>query len=373
MTLWSLFAGLLWFTIAAEVVIQLRRKVTFFMEYGVTSLYICIGAALFRVFIPMDFPWTRIIYSRECLPAVWSFLRTPMILGVNVLQVLAFIWITGGVYESFRYIRFEYRCASFMRRCTTSTTPQIERISAELGLPEGMACIHPAVPTPLSTGIFHKKIYLTNQSFTDEEMRFLLLHESTHLKHHDALVKLLFLMLRCILWWDPPVRRLYSEIDNMLEFRCDRSVTKGYSPQQRARYLSVLAKVALAQYCAGTDNLSLSAMTVFRRKQDENILVKRSTAIQKRKEPTLAISFMTVVVLVFVFFLSYLIVLQPVIRPPEVGDNEGIVISPETSYIVHEEDGSFVLWIGDKRMGKIPEESLNSEPHCLLEIREGSD
>lgn len=304
MTLWSLAVGLLWFTAAAEIVVLLRRKANFFTEYGVTSLYVCIGAALFRVFVPVEFPWTVILYSHRYLPLLWDLLRAPLIFGVSILQLLAFLWIAGGVYTSFRYIRLEYNYMSFLNGCPTSTTAQIERLSEELGLPRGLACIHPAVSVPMSLGLFRPRILLTDQSFTDDELRFLLLHEYTHLKHHDAWVKLLFLVLRCVLWWDLPVCRLYGEIDNMLEFRCDRAVTKGLGVRDRARYLMLLEKVAVSQCPLADDRFGFSVLTVFRQRADEDILITRSIAVQKRKEPTLLVSVLTVVVLVLVFMLS---------------------------------------------------------------------
>lgn len=286
---------------------------------------------------------------------------------------MALLWIAGGVYTSFRYIRLEYNCASFLNGCPTSTTAQIERLSEELGLPRGLACIHPAVPVPMSLGLFRPRILLTDQSFTDDELRFLLLHEYTHLKHHDAWVKLLFLVLRCVLWWDLPVCRLYSEIDNMLEFRCDRAVTKGLGVRDRARYLMVLEKVAASQCSLVDDRFGFSVLAVFRRRTDEDILITRSIAVQKRKEPTLLISVLTVVVLVLVFMLSYLVVVQPVIWPDEPDVNDSITISPDNSYIVHNADDTYTLWVNGEYVYEIPASSLDSVPHNQLKIIEGSD
>lgn len=66
-------------------------------------------------------------------------------------------------------------------------------------------------------------------------------------------------------------------------------------------------------------------------------------------------------------------IFQPDFALPEEENNEGIIISPENSYIVHEADDTYTLWVDDEYVWDIPEGLLNTEPHSKLEIREGSD
>lgn len=61
------------------------------------------------------------------------------------------------------------------------------------------------------------------------------------------------------------------------------------------------------------------------------------------------------------------------IKPSSADVNDIITISPDNAYIVHEKDDSYTLWLNDKPVWEIPEESLTSSPHNNLEIIEGSD
>ncbi len=97
--------------------------------------------------------------------------------------------------------------------------------------------IVPGCKTPMGIGVFKKRILLPRQDYTEQELRYILLHEETHFAHHDQLVKMLMQVLCCIFWWNPFVYLLQKAVSQMLEIRCDREVAKS---ADREEYMAVL-------------------------------------------------------------------------------------------------------------------------------------
>ena len=60
------------------------------------------------------------------------------------------------------------------------------------------------VETPFVLGVFRPKIYLPS-SLPENEMDYILLHERTHLRRGDNVVKLIFFLTLCVYWFHPLV------------------------------------------------------------------------------------------------------------------------------------------------------------------------
>ena len=77
----------------------------------------------------------------------------------------------------------------------------------------------------------------------EQERRFALLHELTHLKRGDHLVMLWYGVLRCI-WWFHPVLWLMEKPFRMdMESACDAKVVLGMSRQEKLAYASLLLEL----------------------------------------------------------------------------------------------------------------------------------
>jgi len=105
---------------------------------------------------------------------------------------------------------------------------------------KGNIYIVPSCAVPMGIGIFKKRILLPRQDYTEQELHYILLHEQTHFRHHDQLIKMLMQILCCIFWWNPLVYLLQKAISQMLEVRCDREVTES---ADREEYMAVLLRL----------------------------------------------------------------------------------------------------------------------------------
>jgi len=94
------------------------------------------------------------------------------------------------------------------------------------------------ITAPLTYGIIMPKIILPKSIDLGNElqMRYILTHEFIHIKHFDALWKLLLLIAVCVHWFNPIVWVLFVLMNRDLEIACDESVIKVFGEGTKAGY-----------------------------------------------------------------------------------------------------------------------------------------
>jgi beta-lactamase regulating signal transducer with metallopeptidase domain len=104
--------------------------------------------------------------------------------------------------------------------------------------------INPKATTPMLVGLFHPTIYLPNHDYTDAQLQTVLLHEMTHLRRKDILVKWLSVLACALHWFNPFVWLVRREIDRACELSCDEAVITKLDTNGRQTYGDTLIYVA---------------------------------------------------------------------------------------------------------------------------------
>lgn len=82
-----------------------------------------------------------------------------------------------------------------------------------------------AVKSPFILGIIRPRIYLSS-SLSEEEMAYIIAHESAHLKRKDHLWKPFGYLLLCIYWFNPLCWVAYIMLCKDIELACDEKVIR---------------------------------------------------------------------------------------------------------------------------------------------------
>ena len=83
---------------------------------------------------------------------------------------------------------------------------------------------NPFVQTPMVYGIRNPKVLLPTEEYTTDQLKIILLHELTHIKHKDIFWKLLCRMILLIYWFYPLKRQIFKVVNEWSEVYCDFSV-----------------------------------------------------------------------------------------------------------------------------------------------------
>lgn len=119
----------------------------------------------------------------------------------------------------------------------------------ELGIRQNLPVyISEAKTSPFLYGICRPRIVLPDIEFSDKELHFTFMHELTHWKRRDTLIKGILLLINAIHWYNPLAYMLRKDIDRYCELSCDEKVVASLDKQERIDYceliLSVLCSVA---------------------------------------------------------------------------------------------------------------------------------
>lgn len=372
---WSLVSGIFWFSLFLGFIYLLHFNTPLLGRYGVALFLVATFLGAFRILFPLDSKAAIVIRSPDTLPLVWHFLLAPIWEGVAPLHLLLILWAAGAVADAAREIKATYKFSELLRLCRKPLTPQMREVVASLNLEGRQIWISTAISSPISLGLLHPCIYLPDMPVSNADLRWVLLHEECHISHKDSWVKSLFILLRCLLWWDFPVRIFGKVLDDILEVRCDSSVLAGVPAREYQNYLAAIVRMAERSSDLRA-SIPAAAVKFAGIKRKENILLTRATAIQslsKRTWRQRLVVWLGSLLYLLVFLGSYCFIVQPYFDYEEITEGTKIDISPETCYIIHDSEGQYTLWYQDICMGELPDEVLNQPPNNQLQIREGTD
>ncbi len=150
------------------------------------------------------------------------------------------IWVTGA-FCLFAFFTAKHFCA--VKKITADCTPFEE-------LPEGFV---PAknvriyksknLCSPLSFGFLRPKIIIP-EGTSKEQLPFVLLHENTHVKDRDAVLKFFALLALCLNWFDPFVWVAVKYLDRDMERYCDERVLSSLCGEKASSYAGTILDFA---------------------------------------------------------------------------------------------------------------------------------
>lgn len=163
--------------------------------------------------------------------------------ALNLLQLLAVVPLLAVLVAWVRTCR-AYRGGAPLE------SPVVERVLAERPLRRRVRFrVHPAADAPLTYGVLRPVVVLPESAdLADEEaLRYILLHELTHVARFDCLQKLFFTLTLCLHWFNPAAWLLLALAGRDLEHACDAAVLRRCGMDARKPYAAVLLHAATAK------------------------------------------------------------------------------------------------------------------------------
>ena len=176
-----------------------------------------------------------------------SLPSTPIRRIVDVSSVLFWAWLAGAAafltVQCIGYVKFRRLARRWSEPLRNDRYGEILHEEANaLGLTAPKVALCPAVSTPALTGLIRPKLLLPHEDYTETELRFVLRHELTHLKHRDIPYKLLLTFANALHWFNPLVYLMLRAADEDIELSCDSAVTRNMEKEERAAYSETLLK-----------------------------------------------------------------------------------------------------------------------------------
>lgn len=156
--------------------------------------------------------------------------ETPSITG----YILFGIWLVGILAMIILVIKSSFRLRSLKKSALPLQNKEVRRLYhhclEEMGIHKNIPVYSTAfLKSPIIVGLLKPRIYLPIHLISDyneSDMRYMLLHELQHYKHHDAIASYLMNLAVVVYWFNPLVWYALKEMRNDREVACDTSVLK---------------------------------------------------------------------------------------------------------------------------------------------------
>ncbi len=156
--------------------------------------------------------------------------KPPSIAG----YILLGIWIAGILAMIILVIKSSFRLRSLKKSALPLQNKEVRRLYhhclEEMGICRDIPVYSTAfLRSPIIVGLFKPCIYLPIHLISDyneSDLRYMLLHELQHYKHHDAIASYLMNLTGVVYWFNPLVWYALREMRNDREVACDSAVLK---------------------------------------------------------------------------------------------------------------------------------------------------
>ena len=98
--------------------------------------------------------------------------------------------------------------------------------------------------SPFVFGLLHPVIVVPDKEYSEDELKYVIDHELTHINQHDLFLKWLFNVLTAIFWWNPFIWMIKKQADNAIELSNDISLYRSMNEEERTDYAALLLKTA---------------------------------------------------------------------------------------------------------------------------------
>ena len=187
---------------------------------------------------------------------------------INIDRIVVFTWMGVAVllllYFVIVYVVCIRRLKKYRDTCDDNINAILDRCKEQLRIKRNVR-IYFADTTPTLIGIFGPTIYLPD-TYSEAELRNVLLHELCHMKHMDVLWSLLAVLILCMSWFNPIMWVCFFLFKRDIEVYCDERTLR-YAEDKQS-YAMLLLKTATSRkerFVLGTTSLQSGKTDVKRR------------------------------------------------------------------------------------------------------------
>ena len=394
-SIYSVLTSFLWFNLFVLILCFLRWKLKIVLGYNLLPLIMLLVLSMIRLFFPFEPSFSIVLRSKRILPFIQELLQMKIITigATNITLAL----VAGLILSLVSSLLFAYLLFSIHRKLkeVNASTPTenirllliFERIKEEF--PSRHKCslhVSETCSVPCIFGLANSAIILPAKmlSLSDQDLYYILKHEWQHHLGNDVLVKLFVEGLCCVMWWNPLVFLLRYNLNQTLELKCDVSVTKSLSLEQRLDYAEALLHV-LALCVREESNFSttwhasipFSGMIGDGQKSADINIIQRFDVVLESTDQNRKIGAACGVCLILLFLISFCFVIQPYSLPPEEDletnmSGEATInllqITSETSLLVDNQDGTYSLFVNGDHWHDISAQAATHEPYQSLPV-----
>lgn len=361
-SIYAMVSSLVLSSLFLSTVCMVRKRICFrrFSDVRIIGMFYLL--CLIRL-LPLDFTFTRGVNFKGIFSDIWDVLFDQSISIADryfsIAELLALLALLVSFLKISRFLILYCRIVCQLSSLPKCSSQQVQHILGKLDtagykLRKGSVLCSGTVHMPYAIGPFRSRIILPDIDFSDDELYYILLHEYCHIKRHDLLKNFLLQILFCLIWWIPFYSLAMKDFQQILEIRCDRSVTKRMSREEACSYMEMMLS-CLKKIPRDSAKPAVLSFALAEKQKDikERFQLIAEQTPRTNKQAVLFLAIWAVIVL-----LSYVAVPFPYY------ENDYSSINAE-AYLIINNDSYYIVYPEQNTYNKIP------TVHALNLIQEG--
>ena len=162
---------------------------------------------------------------------------------IRLFDLIAYIWGTGVLIFSLVVIisYFRFLCHKNKNAVKISDNKIFSEVKKELKIKRRIRLKASSdIGSPMLVGILFPTVYIPCREIPGNNMRMVLLHELTHYKRKDLLVKWFAILVNAVHWFNPLCYLACAALSEACEVSCDMAVTKNMSEDEQKLYMQTI-------------------------------------------------------------------------------------------------------------------------------------
>ncbi len=343
----------------------LIRKTRLLLHCGLGFFLISCLLCAMRLFLPVEFSYFQ--HKMEYPDFISSFMR--IFISDDSLSTLAyglgiFCLVVGLlliVISFFKRIRIQKKLYEYSRPDDHSAQI-LTAIDPNCDIPTRKSLLN---TSPVIVGCRKPVIYLPEASYSDTDLKGILIHEYTHWRNHHLWIKSIVHIFVLLFWWNPFIFLLEKDFSHLLEMQCDNLSTKQMGDDEKLEYLQTLLHCLDAANHIYADNYNLYGLGFSRILSHQKTRQRFEYQINRTSEKHAKHwQVLGVYGLMFCWvFASYYYIAQPAYSPKQ----ESAYSNSNNSFLLENEDGSYSFHFNDQVI-PVDEEDVHSGYYSIYTI-----
>lgn len=334
------FVTILILTVYAYV--MMKRSNDFFRG-TVKIIFAIIAVILLRMMVPINFPFTKTIYSSRLLIGLGNIVYANVYGDREILvsDLLLWLWISVAVILLIRYFHKRLKVRQYLEQYIIKdieTKEYYESFLEQAKIKNVRIAVIPGERQSAIFGVIRPIMVLPDAVLEEKTVAYMIQHEIKHYANYDLWLKFLVDLLVVLHWWNPVVYVMRKELSLAFELSNDYMVTRNMPELEKLEYAQTLVQAAKLMSNQQAYDLNLTGGECLETRIQ--MLLKEKTTEKVRGRVLTAAN------LLFVF----LIMIISLVFVPEVSYKESMPynseefdgafdITPENAYYLKTKDG----------------------------------
>lgn len=219
----------------------------------------------------------------------------------GIINIIAYIWLVfAASIFSYKVISYIVFYISVMKSSSKTDIPELREYTKR----KVRTRICTALSSPIMTGVLFPVLFMPNSELSDENLKYVLSHETIHLRRFDILLKWFSMAVSCIHFYNPAVYLACKSLSEECEISCDAEVIKGMSDTEIRSYAETI--LMLLQRQNETKIPLTTAMTGSKKLLKTRFILIKNRVVTSKKKLTLSVVIFAVIVAVSILVSGYI-------------------------------------------------------------------